>query len=282
MSNKIDVFLSRVSHVSQFVLVAFAIFGYFYTVRPIYQKEVLSEDIAKKEVELSKLKTAMLSSQKSIEQNKALRKDLEGSIAKLDLQYKESEEKLNSINHELKKTLNELNQQKIIAKRAVDANNKNLESVFWENFTGLVGVVYLSKSTDFVNNTLGDTKSAYNTHGSLYLNPYDAISEALKDGNHNFISSSENVPENIRQKILTKIRRAIEKNKATLTTKPIGYDEKISELIKTIKSTKSQNDENKIIKNYNAERELSSYIFQINKQSRVHAMDFLKDIQYID
>ncbi|EBG2841652.1 hypothetical protein FPI19_08695 [Salmonella enterica] len=282
MSNKIDVFLSRVSHVSQFVLVAFAIFGYFYTVRPIYQKEVLSEDIAKKEVELSKLKTAMLSSQKSIEQNKALRKDLEGSIAKLDLQYKESEEKLNSINHELKKTLNELNQQKIIAKRAVDANNKNLESVFWENFTGLVGVVYLSKSTDFVNNTLGDTKSAYNTPGSLYLNPYDAISEALKDGNHNFISSSENVPENIRQKILTKIRRAIEKNKATLTTKPIGYDEKISKLIKTIKSTKSQNDENKIIKNYNAERELSSYIFQINKQSRVHAMDFLKDIQYID
>ncbi|EHG0837185.1 hypothetical protein J1I09_004557, partial [Salmonella enterica subsp. enterica serovar Javiana] len=278
----IDVFLSRVSHVSQFVLVAFAIFGYFYTVRPIYQKEVLSEDIAKKEVELNKLKTAMLSSQKSIEQNKALRKDLEGSIAKLDLQYKESEEKLNSINHELKKTLNELNQQKIIAKRAVDANNKNLESVFWENFTGLVGVVYLSKSTDFVNNTLGDTKSAYNTPGSLYLNPYDAISEALKDGNHNFISSSENVPENIRKKILTKIRRAIEKNKATLTTKPIGYDEKISELIKTIKSTKSKNDENTIIKNYNAERELSSYIFQINKQSRVHAMDFLKDIQYID
>ncbi|UAN37580.1 hypothetical protein [Enterobacter asburiae] len=282
MSNKIDVFLSRVSHVSQFVLVAFAIFGYFYTVRPIYQKEVLSEDIAKKEVELNKLKTAMSSSQKSIEQNKALRKDLEGSIAKLDLQYKESEEKLNSINHELKKTLNELNQQKIIAKRAVDANNKNLESVFWENFTGLVGVVYLSKSTDFVNNTLGDTKSAYNTPGSLYLNPYDAISEALKDGNHNFISSSENVPENIRKKILTKIRRAIEKNKATLTTKPIGYDEKISKLIKTIKSTKSQNDENTIIKNYNAERELSSYIFQINKQSRVHAMDFLKDIQYID
>ncbi len=83
MSNKIDVFLSRVSHVSQFVLVAFAIFGYFYTVRPIYQKEVLSEDIAKKEVELSKLKTAMLSSQKSIEQNKALRKDRRAALPNL-------------------------------------------------------------------------------------------------------------------------------------------------------------------------------------------------------
>ncbi|EBD0823393.1 hypothetical protein FHE22_12195, partial [Salmonella enterica] len=73
MSNKVDVFLSRVSHVSQFVLVAFAIFGYFYTVRPNYQKELLSEDIAKKEVELNKLKTAMENSQKFIENNKILR-----------------------------------------------------------------------------------------------------------------------------------------------------------------------------------------------------------------
>ncbi|EAQ6521907.1 hypothetical protein EEP00_16395, partial [Salmonella enterica] len=269
-------------HVSQFVLVAFAIFGYFYTVRPIYQKELLSEDIAKKEVELNKLKTAMENSQKFIENNKILRKELEGSIAKLDLQYKESEEKLNSINSELRKTLDELNKQKTIAKRAVNANNKNLESVFWENFSGLVGVVYISKSTDFVNNTLGDAKTAYNTPSNLYIYPYDAINEALKNGNHNFISSSENVPENIRKKILAKIRRAIEKNKSSLTKKPIGFDEKINSLIKTIESTKLRKNENEIMKNYTAERELSSYIFLINGQSRIRAMDFLKDIQHLD
>ncbi|MCL6351739.1 hypothetical protein [Pectobacterium polaris] len=56
MTNKVDVFLNRLSHVSQVFLVGFAIFGYFYTVRPIYQKEILSEDIAKKEVELKILK----------------------------------------------------------------------------------------------------------------------------------------------------------------------------------------------------------------------------------
>lgn len=52
MTRKVDVFLNRLSHISQVFLVALAVFGYFYTVRPIYQKEILSEDIAKKEVEL--------------------------------------------------------------------------------------------------------------------------------------------------------------------------------------------------------------------------------------
>ncbi|ECJ4129291.1 hypothetical protein ALY00_23550, partial [Salmonella enterica subsp. enterica] len=98
----------------------------------------------------------------------------------------------------------------------------------------------------------------------------------------NFISSSENVPENIRKKILAKIRRAIEKNKSSLTKKPIGFDEKINSLIKTIESTKLRKNENEIMKNYTAERELSSYIFLINGQSRIRAMDFLKDIQHLD
>ncbi|EAT8440795.1 hypothetical protein E8Q25_09315 [Salmonella enterica] len=280
MSNKIDIFLSRVSHVSQFVLVAFAIFGYFYTVRPIYQKELLSEDIAKKEVELKSLKTEMAYSKKSIEHNEVVQKELESNIARLDLQHKKSEEKLNSINSELKQTLNELNQQKLIAKRAVNANNKNLESVFWENFSGLVAVVYLSKSTHFANNTLADSKSAYSDPDDLYLSPYNAISQALKDGNRNFISSSENVPENIRTKILNKIKNALEKNKSTLIRKPIGYNDKINKLIKDIELTSLKTDQDGIMRNYEAEKELSSYIFTINKQSTTRAMDFLKTVQY--
>lgn len=55
MPSKIDSYLNRASQASQIVLVVFAIFGYFYTVRPIYQKEILSEDIAKKEVEYKQL-----------------------------------------------------------------------------------------------------------------------------------------------------------------------------------------------------------------------------------
>lgn len=55
MNNKIDVYLSRISQVSQLLLVCFAIFGYFYTVRPVYQNASLQESIAKKESELKNI-----------------------------------------------------------------------------------------------------------------------------------------------------------------------------------------------------------------------------------
>lgn len=55
MQNRIDLYLNRVSQVSQLLLVCFAIFGYFYTVRPMYQNASLQESIAKKEAELKTL-----------------------------------------------------------------------------------------------------------------------------------------------------------------------------------------------------------------------------------
>lgn len=55
MNNKIDLYLNRVCQISQLLLVGFAIFGYFYTVRPVYQNASLQESIAKKETELKSL-----------------------------------------------------------------------------------------------------------------------------------------------------------------------------------------------------------------------------------
>jgi hypothetical protein len=49
---QIDVALQRLSHASQLGLLLLAIFGYFYTVLPIYQKSLLDEDIARKTLEL--------------------------------------------------------------------------------------------------------------------------------------------------------------------------------------------------------------------------------------
>jgi hypothetical protein len=49
----IDVWLPRLSHFAQFGLFVLAIGGFYYTVLPLYQKAVLEEAIAKKEVELA-------------------------------------------------------------------------------------------------------------------------------------------------------------------------------------------------------------------------------------
>lgn len=57
MNSRIDIYLNRIGQVSQLLLVGFAIFGYFYTVRPIYQNASLQESIAKKEIELKGLQS---------------------------------------------------------------------------------------------------------------------------------------------------------------------------------------------------------------------------------
>lgn len=44
--------LQRAAHLTQVLLLGLGVFGYFYTVRPIHQKEILDEEIAQKRIEL--------------------------------------------------------------------------------------------------------------------------------------------------------------------------------------------------------------------------------------
>jgi hypothetical protein len=68
----VDTWLTRFSHLSQLGLLAVAVFGYFYTVVPIYEKSKLDEEIARKELELAATKA-------ELEVNYSqLRKDLVG------------------------------------------------------------------------------------------------------------------------------------------------------------------------------------------------------------
>jgi hypothetical protein len=57
--NRLDVYLQRSSHVSQIVLCIFTGWALIYTVIPLYQKALLDEAIAKKEVDLKEATAAM-------------------------------------------------------------------------------------------------------------------------------------------------------------------------------------------------------------------------------
>ncbi|MGJ7501219.1 hypothetical protein ACSFBF_12735 [Variovorax sp. ZT5P49] len=52
--DSIDRWCNRAGQLSQVLLLLLGIFGYFYTVLPVYQKSLLDEDIAKKTIELGK------------------------------------------------------------------------------------------------------------------------------------------------------------------------------------------------------------------------------------
>lgn len=64
--NKIDSALSRLSHISQILLVALAIFGFFYTVLPLYENQLLNEQISEKEIELRNLNKELESTKTSL------------------------------------------------------------------------------------------------------------------------------------------------------------------------------------------------------------------------
>ncbi|MBZ6385989.1 hypothetical protein [Pantoea piersonii] len=276
MTNRIDIFLGRISHISQVFLVAFAIFGYFYTVRPIYQKELLSEDIAKKEVELNGLKNELKKSSGILQSNQLIQNGLMNDIEKSKRQYKESEDKLTSINKELSTSILELKKQKLLTKKAID-NNKNLSSVFWENFHGLVNNTYLRQSIKMVNNELGESPNT--KLEELYVKPYIAIDEALKMGNHNYFESAENIPSELRKELLAKISIILIKNKKLLNNYPSGFEEKVKNLKKEIKKYNSDSNPNSISKSYEASMALYEYISTQNKISRGIAIDFLNKIQ---
>jgi hypothetical protein len=55
----LDDWLKRGAHIAQLCLVVIAVFGYFFTVRPIYQKERLDEDIARETLELKPIKSRL-------------------------------------------------------------------------------------------------------------------------------------------------------------------------------------------------------------------------------
>lgn len=57
--NRIDVWLQRSSYISQALMTAVTLAGLYFVVLPVYQKEVLTESIARKELELSSLQTRM-------------------------------------------------------------------------------------------------------------------------------------------------------------------------------------------------------------------------------
>ncbi|OWQ46608.1 hypothetical protein CDL60_14200 [Roseateles noduli] len=65
---RIDLLLQRLANASQLGVLVLAVFGYFYTVLPIYQKSLLDEDIAKKTIELREMEAKVAQAEAELRQ----------------------------------------------------------------------------------------------------------------------------------------------------------------------------------------------------------------------
>ena len=84
MNSTFDKWLARSNSFAQIAVATVAIFGYFYTVIPVYQRELLSEEIAQKQVYINKLENIV--KLKDNEFNKYLRNIKEIKTKNIDLQ----------------------------------------------------------------------------------------------------------------------------------------------------------------------------------------------------
>lgn len=82
----IDLWLVRVAHLSQALLLGLGVFGYFYTVVPVYEKALLDEEIAKKTLELNEKSTELLTKAEEVN-----RLSVEIAARTKDLRAKEAE-----------------------------------------------------------------------------------------------------------------------------------------------------------------------------------------------
>ncbi|MEX3777049.1 hypothetical protein [Pseudomonas sp. MYb118] len=74
------------ANASQVLMLAVAVVGYFYTVRPVFQKEVVSEDLARLQLEQQKLQHQMEGQAESLQAGEAKNKDLADQRASIEKQ----------------------------------------------------------------------------------------------------------------------------------------------------------------------------------------------------
>jgi hypothetical protein len=221
-SEKFDIWLGRFSHIAQIILVCVAVFGYFYTIRPIYQNQLLSEDIAKKELELRKII-------KELDYNKNSLQIIKDSIKIITNAKDELIKKLRSEYFKLSGRTIQLEDEFIKKEKIIGIVAKDLMKVYTLNYIERVSLIALTK----VNKNF-----SYDEVRNWIQNYQENLSKILE----NSIQSSygygqnygeERIPDSTLQKLKLRSIEIIKQSRNVI------FDDKVNQVIKDL-FTKSQ------------------------------------------
>lgn len=296
MKFDVDKSLSRLSHVSQILLVGFAIFGYFYTVRPIYQKEVLSENIAQKELQLSKLNQEKETVYSQIETYKDKEKKLLSNVESLQKQKKETEDELtitekelDTIRIELQKTKsdlllaeNQIQDKTRYLTKLEDAQRKGMSDVYFENFSGIISVNYLREHPIYAFDKVEPDEITISLLRSKISSPYIAIKKALVDSDHNFLKANKNVSNKLRKEIANYISKKIENDKNKLNSDYKILFDSISKVRAECKNNKTEIKDGlgKVEWSYECNVKINELINDFYSNNMDEAMKYIDSLRY--
>lgn len=218
---KLDLILTRAASLSQPLVLILAVFGYFYTVVPVYQKEVLSEQIAAKELELAKLQHKIDSTGPTMTRLQLEASKLQSQIRDLTAQSQH----VVAINNALKDkqlTLAKLNSslssevasKSATAMSAEEAGRAVAIRAYHDSFSASVSLRYVMGAVNA--HTLVSTPSRKAIENYL-LTPYDAISVTLAAGDSQFMPSNSRIPREVKDAYHLHLRAIIEARKDSLS-----------------------------------------------------------------
>lgn len=234
MNEHIDKYLSRSSHVAQIILVAVAVFGYFYTVVPVYQKDLLSEQISQKELELTELKTKISDFPKILESLKVKAQEHELQVIQLkqeELVAKQSVAKILGEKSQLERSLSEV---RIALNSAKSAANKMHNNIYIESFSGAVMFQYLKTSPSPYEIL---DKQEMVAIDSFLVSPYQAIITVINDGNPQTLASAKLVPKRIKDAMNQRIKKQLLKHKHSLSIPLVDINRLIEDYNEKMKAS---------------------------------------------
>ncbi len=212
----IDSYLSRSSHISQIVLVALAIFGYFYTVRPVYQNQLLAEEVSKKETRLNQLQKEIDNFNPQMQTLRDKQTGLELEIKNLQETKTQAELQVETIQAEKKSLELSINQTKKQLTMAQADVNLAYKKIYIESFDGAVLFEFIRHNQNKSSFDILNEKDKASTE-NYFLTPYDAIHAVLQEGNPQTLEISNIVPQKIRDKLNNSIRTILEEHKHNLS-----------------------------------------------------------------
>jgi hypothetical protein len=172
-----------------------AFFGYFYTVRPFYQNQLLAEDISKKELELRKIENELILQRKALMLYKVKNDSLE-------VNYFRKSKELNSVISSLSLSL-------LDKESAVKNAEKTLFNLHLMNYIKKIEIVALNYSTNMDNVKIW----VDDYQNELYNVIYNSIKKVSK---FRVNDSLTNIPNSLQAIFESKSIQILERNKNNL------------------------------------------------------------------
>lgn len=220
-TSKNDIWLLRLAHLSQVGLLALGLFGYFYTVRPVFQTQLLQEEVAQLEIDKT-------NSEKTLEslfkQETKVRGEIQTLHNKLTLARNDRER--------LSFEIENLRKNEIVLRNHLKTLNRNLQltlteldisrwRIFIQNFSLIATFTSIKTESLAGYETLIDNpKQYFASQKKNWPQPYQILMTTITIYEDK-LKQTQNIPESY----FNEIRNMIEKRKTNLLCEEPDLDE---------------------------------------------------------